>query len=343
MLDGPLDRALWPARHDLPIRDITVGDAAARSRRALADGDRADRGQGRRHQPAAAGPTPSCSPTASGWRGALLTRFAPGERIAIWAPNAPEWVLIEYAAALAGLTLVTVNPGYVARELDFVLRQSNAAGLFLVAEHRGNPMAETAARGRRRHLPALREICDIEDEAALFRGAGDRAAAARRRSPAIRRKSNIRRAPPAFPRASSCRTAAWPTMRAIITRSPSCADGAATLAFTPLFHTTGCSMAVLGAIQIGSPMVLLRQFDPDAALDLIEARAGRDVPGRADHADRDVRGAESAAARPVAACRSIAVGGAMVAPELVREVSRACSARASTPPTGRPNARRCSP
>ena len=43
--------------------------------------------------------------------------IAAGERIAIWAPNAPEWVLIEFAAALAGLTLVTVNPGYVAREL----------------------------------------------------------------------------------------------------------------------------------------------------------------------------------------------------------------------------------
>jgi fatty-acyl-CoA synthase len=40
---------------------------------------------------------------------ALLSRYKPGERIAIWAPNVPEWVLLEYAAALAGLTLVTAN------------------------------------------------------------------------------------------------------------------------------------------------------------------------------------------------------------------------------------------
>jgi len=42
---------------------------------------------------------------------ALTTRFAPGERVAVWAPNLPEWVILEFAAALAGLVLVTVNPG----------------------------------------------------------------------------------------------------------------------------------------------------------------------------------------------------------------------------------------
>ena len=60
---------------------------------------------------------------------ALLTRFTPGERVAVWAPNLPEWVMLEFALALAGLTLVTVNPGYKKRELDYVLRQSRAAAI----------------------------------------------------------------------------------------------------------------------------------------------------------------------------------------------------------------------
>ena len=98
---------------------------------------------------------------------ALLTRFAPGERVAVWAPNTPEWVLLEYGAALAGLTLVTVNPGYQPRELAYVLRQSGAAGLFLVKEHRGNPMARIAAEVAV-DLPGLRAITDLEDNAALF-------------------------------------------------------------------------------------------------------------------------------------------------------------------------------
>jgi acyl-CoA synthetase (AMP-forming)/AMP-acid ligase II len=36
--------------------------------------------------------------------------------------------MIELGAALAGLTLVTVNPAYLGEELAFVLRQSRARG-----------------------------------------------------------------------------------------------------------------------------------------------------------------------------------------------------------------------
>jgi fatty-acyl-CoA synthase len=33
---------------------------------------------------------------------ALLARFEPGERVAIWAPNCAEWMLLQQGAALAG-------------------------------------------------------------------------------------------------------------------------------------------------------------------------------------------------------------------------------------------------
>ena len=62
---------------------------------------------------------------------ALLGRFAPGARVAVWAPNSPEWLLLELGAALAGLTLVTVNPARRAREVEYVLGQSRAQGLCL--------------------------------------------------------------------------------------------------------------------------------------------------------------------------------------------------------------------
>jgi fatty-acyl-CoA synthase len=55
---------------------------------------------------------------------ALLGRFAPGERVAVWAPNSPEWLLLEFGAALAGLTLVTVNPALRAGEVAHVLGPS---------------------------------------------------------------------------------------------------------------------------------------------------------------------------------------------------------------------------
>jgi len=77
---------------------------------------------------------------------ALLSRYAPGERICVWAPNIPEWVILEYAAALAGLTLVTANPGYQPRELKYVLEQSRSKGLFLVGDYRGNKQPRLSVR-----------------------------------------------------------------------------------------------------------------------------------------------------------------------------------------------------
>jgi non-ribosomal peptide synthetase component F len=59
---------------------------------------------------------------------ALLSRFEPGDHVAIWMANQPEWLLVEFGAALAGLTLVTVNPAFLDEELIFVLKQSKARG-----------------------------------------------------------------------------------------------------------------------------------------------------------------------------------------------------------------------
>ena len=47
-----------------------------------------------------------------------------GDRVGIWAPNCPEWVLLQYATAKAGIVLVNINPAYRSHELGYVLRQS---------------------------------------------------------------------------------------------------------------------------------------------------------------------------------------------------------------------------
>ena len=50
----------------------------------------------------AAGRMPSCSTRPSGRRGRCLAASSPGERVAVWAPNLPEWVILAFGAALAG-------------------------------------------------------------------------------------------------------------------------------------------------------------------------------------------------------------------------------------------------
>src|ERR1700712_3844463 len=52
---------------------------------------------------------------------ALLTRYTPGDRIAIWAPNSADWIVLQQGASLAGMVLVALNPAYRSRELEFVL------------------------------------------------------------------------------------------------------------------------------------------------------------------------------------------------------------------------------
>ena len=99
----------WPARALTPLLATTVGGVLraaawrAPDRVALIDPGRREWTYGELRDEA--------ERVARG----LLTRFAPGEPVAVWAGNGPDWVLLEFAAGLAGLTLVTVNPAYQAR------------------------------------------------------------------------------------------------------------------------------------------------------------------------------------------------------------------------------------
>ena len=57
-------------------------------------------------------------------RGLLAAGVAKGARVGIWAPNVPEWVLLQYATAKIGAILVNVNPSYRAHELRYAIQQS---------------------------------------------------------------------------------------------------------------------------------------------------------------------------------------------------------------------------
>jgi len=76
-------------------------------------------------------------------RGLMALGLQKGEHIAAWAANLPEWVLLEFAAAKAGLVLVTVNPVYRAAELEYVLKQGDVVALFFMARVRDHDCLAT--------------------------------------------------------------------------------------------------------------------------------------------------------------------------------------------------------
>ncbi len=55
--------------------------------------------------------------------GLLAIGIEPGDRVGIWSPNRPEWLLTQFATARIGAILVTVNPAYRSAELEYVLNK----------------------------------------------------------------------------------------------------------------------------------------------------------------------------------------------------------------------------
>jgi fatty-acyl-CoA synthase len=200
---------------------------------------------------------------------ALLARFRPGERVAVWAPNIPEWVLLEFGAALAGIVLVTVNPALRRRETAYVLAQSRSVGLFYFDEFRGNPMAATVAQ-LRPELPELRDAVSFSawDE---FLAAGDPSMRLPEVRPGDPAQIQYTSGTTGFPKGAHLlhrgitNNARFTFARAGMRR------GAAWVNPMPLFHTGGCVLGVLGPVWFRGTHVPVLAFEPGMVLELIEA------------------------------------------------------------------------
>jgi fatty-acyl-CoA synthase len=96
-------------------------------------------------------------------KGLIGLGIDPGDHVAVWATNWPEWVLLQLATAKIGAVLVTVNPAYRAHELAYVLEQSEATALFMIDRFRSSSylkiLAECCpeiARAKPGHLASRR-------------------------------------------------------------------------------------------------------------------------------------------------------------------------------------------
>ncbi len=72
----------------------------------------------------------------------------PGEKVALWMPNRPEWIHLRFAVAKTGAVLVPVNTRFRTADLEYVVRQSDATTLVTV--DRSGPVD---------YLGMVRELC----------------------------------------------------------------------------------------------------------------------------------------------------------------------------------------
>ena len=65
--------------------------------------------------------------------GLLALGLYKGDRIGIWSPNRPEWLIAQLATARIGLILVNINPAYRRAELEYALNKVECRALITAA------------------------------------------------------------------------------------------------------------------------------------------------------------------------------------------------------------------
>jgi fatty-acyl-CoA synthase len=101
-----------------------------------------------------------------------------GDRIGIWGPNRPEWVLTQFATARIGLVLVNINPAYRLSELEFALNKVGCRAVVIAERFKSSDYVgmiqslapELATRGsgrlRAERLPHLEMVIQMGATAA---------------------------------------------------------------------------------------------------------------------------------------------------------------------------------
>jgi len=102
--------------------------------------------------------------------GLLAAGHKPGDRIGVWGPNQSPWVITKWACYKAGFQLVTLNPMYTARELEYACNKVNIAAIVCPKEigpldyhakiEEMCPMLQTQTRGALNfeNVPSLRSV-----------------------------------------------------------------------------------------------------------------------------------------------------------------------------------------
>ena len=234
-------------------------------------------------------------------KGLMALGIERDRKVAVLAPNLPEWILLEMALARIGVIMVTVNPGYRKNELAYVLEQSEADTLFVVDTYRDNAFIAilhelipgldqggvASLPVSARPFPSLRHLVLMNGAKApgflsfseVVAGGATITDAALRERAATVRPSDVAQieytsGTTGFPKGAML------THHAIVNNAWLVAErirlSAADRYVTPmpLFHAAGCILCVLGNLAAGSTLIMGISFQPTKMLELIQAEQG---------------------------------------------------------------------
>jgi fatty-acyl-CoA synthase len=249
----------------------------------------------------------------------LLNHFEPGTHIAVWAANCPEWVVLQYGLALAGMVLVTVNPAYGAAELSYVLAQSKSQGIFFQKQYRSFDMAAAVELTIKEAQTALTLHVCLDDFSQFLSGSEQLDNALPEIAPTDPAMIQYTSGTTGQPKGALLNHYSVTNNARLMAVLKGQNEQTINLAVAPLFHTAGCVGNILGAVQTGGTLLLPNGFDAESMLDFIE----RDrvtytfaVPTMLIA----LLNAQQANPRDLSSLKTVFSGGATVPMEVVRQI-----------------------
>lgn len=196
-----------------------------------------------------------------------------GDRVGLWAPNRPEWVMVQYATAEIGAILVNLNPAYRQNELDYALTQSGTS-IVLAAERYKDSDYRGMLDAARPSTPELREVILFETpewDELLTRPSDDELAAVAQRASTLRPDDSINiqytSGTTGFPKGATLTHANISNNGYLVGELLAYTDADRICIPVPFYHCFGMVMGNLAATSHGAAMVIPSPtFDPEAAL-----------------------------------------------------------------------------
>lgn len=199
----------------------------------------------------------------------LLAHFEPGDKVALLAPETPEWVIVQHGLSFAGLVVVPLNPSHTEREVEFILKNADAKGLVFAESSRGKNLRQIAENVKAK-LPTLKTILPIAELDAL-KAAGD----AKRELPPLEpdqiMQIQFTSGTTGFPKGACLHHRGVINAAYQIVKRAAFPIGGVWINAMPLFHIGGGVVSEIGTFSRGGTFVLMQAFDPGLMLELIEA------------------------------------------------------------------------
>jgi fatty-acyl-CoA synthase len=265
-----------------------------------------------------------------------------GSRVGIYAPNCKEWVLTQFAASMADLILVNINPAYQLRDLQYALQKVECESLVMFPQFKSSnyvelirticPEIQDCKFGELKSsaLPSLKNLVLIGDKSSSGMLKFDELYNLKAHDDYLSRTRNVNFEDPTNIQFTSGTTGfpkgATLTHHNILNNGYYIGDA---LKYTtrdkvciqvPLYHCFGMVLGNLACITHGATMVFPDfGFNPAASMDVIEKEKCTSLYGVPTMLQANIN-EQYKRKRDVGSLRTGIVAGSLCTPELMRRV-----------------------